>query len=168
MANPLADFRKNVETVIAEHRKSSAALLRQLKQLSPQELLQRGPKIWSKLSIAEYREVIEAIAPKVRIPIVRDDTVDPAPMPSAFRRWWRGRSALGHRLIKAHPDSGCCEFDGGEIIVIALVVPGGDGTEMLEFVEEALDEVALSIKPLVERRQVHPMGYACPLEIVER
>ncbi len=115
MANPLTDFRNNVEAVAAEHRRSSTALLRQLKQLSPQELLRRGPKLWSKLSIAEYHEVIQAIAPRVRIPIARDNAVEPAPMPNAFRRWWRARSALAQST---------CLTALFTIIVTAVVVAG--------------------------------------------
>ena len=34
-----------------------------------------------------------------------------------------------------------------------------DGAEMLEFVEEALDDIALAIEPFVERWQVDPVGH---------
>ncbi len=30
---------------------------------------------------------------------------------------------------------------------------------MLEFVEEAFDQIALAIEPFVEGRQVHPVGH---------
>jgi hypothetical protein len=53
---------------------------------------------------------------------------------------------LGHRLISAHPDSCGCEFDECEIVGGVLLVPGGDGSEVLELVEEALDEVPVAVQ----------------------
>lgn len=94
MAEPLAIFRKNVTIVMAEHRRASAKLLNQLKQLTPQELLRRGPDVWSKLSIDQYREVVAAVAPQVKIPTVHEDKIEPAPMAKKWRRWWRARSPL--------------------------------------------------------------------------
>jgi hypothetical protein len=38
------------------------------------------------------------------------------------------------------------ELDACEIIFWALVVSGGDGTKVFEFVEEALDEVSVAIR----------------------
>jgi len=57
---------------------------------------------------------------------------------------------LGHRLIRAHPNSEGGELDGGEEVVVAFVVSRGDGSEMLEFVEEAFDGVALFVDSPVE------------------
>ena len=39
------------------------------------------------------------------------------------------------------------------------VVSGGDGTEMLEFVEEPFDQITPAIEPFVEGRQVHPVRH---------
>ena len=43
-------------------------------------------------------------------------------------------------------DHGAGELDAGEEICGEFVIAGGDGTKVLEFVEEALDEVALAIE----------------------
>ncbi|MDI4232487.1 hypothetical protein OZ411_06625 [Bradyrhizobium sp. Arg237L] len=94
MADPLSIFRRNVANVMADHRKASAALLDRLKQLTPQELLRRGPDVWSKLTVDQYREVVAAIAPQVKIPAVREGKVEPHPVANRLRRWWRGRSCL--------------------------------------------------------------------------
>src|SRR3972149_3306702 len=67
---------------------------------------------------------------------------------------YRGIAALGHRLIKSHPDSGRGELDTGEIVVGAFVVARGDASEVFEFVKEALDEVAVAIKEGAEGRDV--------------
>jgi hypothetical protein len=42
-------------------------------------------------------------------------------------------------------------LDRSEEVVVALVVSGGDGPEVFEFVEKPLDYVALSVNPLAER-----------------
>ena len=65
---------------------------------------------------------------------------------------------LGHRLISSHPDSGGGEFDEGEVVGVVLFVAGGDGPEVLELVEEALDEVAVAIEEGAEGRDVGATG----------
>ena len=54
-------------------------------------------------------------------------------------------------------------MDGCEVVVVALVVSGCDGTKMLEFVEEPLDEVALSIETLVKARWLEPIASRSPI-----
>ncbi len=44
------------------------------------------------------------------------------------------------------PETGGCQGDGGEGVSDELVVARGDGAEVFEFVEEALDEVALAVE----------------------
>ena len=44
-----------------------------------------------------------------------------------------------------NPDTCCGQCDGCEEVSGELVVSGCDGTEVFEFVEEALDEVALAV-----------------------
>lgn len=44
------------------------------------------------------------------------------------------------------PDADGSELDGGEEVVVSLVVAGGDGAVLLEFAEGALDEIAGIIK----------------------
>lgn len=61
---------------------------------------------------------------------------------------------LGHRLINTKPDFDGCEFDQGKVVFGVLFEAGGDGSEVLEFVEEALDEIALAIEVGAEGRDV--------------
>src|SRR5829696_5373332 len=65
---------------------------------------------------------------------------------------------LGHRLISAHPDSCGCEFDECEVVGGVLLVPGRDGSEVLELVEEALDAVPRSVQEGAEGGFVEPAG----------
>ena len=62
--------------------------------------------------------------------------------------------ALGDRLIKPHPDSRRGEFDEGEVVGVVLFVARGDGPEVFELAEEALDEVAISVEEAAEGRDV--------------
>ena len=50
------------------------------------------------------------------------------------------------RVSSVEQDHGAGELDAGEEICGEFVIAGGDGTKVLEFVEEALDEVALAIE----------------------
>jgi len=53
--------------------------------------------------------------------------------------------------------------DGGEKISGQLVVTGGDSAKMLEFVQEARDEIALAIEGKVAERWLRltePAGHA--------
>lgn len=52
---------------------------------------------------------------------------------------------LGDRLIKAHPYSGSVEFYESEVVGVVLFVVRGDGPEVFELAEEALDEIAVSV-----------------------
>ena len=61
----------------------------------------------------------------------------------------------GHRLIMAQPDADGGELDEGEIVGGVLLVPGGDGAEVLELVEEALDEVPVAVQEGAEGGGVH-------------
>jgi hypothetical protein len=65
----------------------------------------------------------------------------------------RGR-ILGHRLIKAHPDSKGSEFDAGEEVIGRFVVARGYGAVVFDFVEEALDEISVSVKVGAEGRHI--------------
>ena len=51
---------------------------------------------------------------------------------------------LGHRLISSHPDSRSRQFDEGKVVRGVLLVAGRDGSEVLELVEKALDEVVVA------------------------
>ena len=57
---------------------------------------------------------------------------------------------LGRGLILPDPEPGRCECDGGEEVSGELVISGCDGPEVFESVEEALDEVALSVDLMVD------------------
>src|SRR5690606_28984620 len=86
----------------------------------------------------------------------------------AFRRRDRGiaqeegdltRSGLRHRLIRSQPYSDGSELDECEVVVGVFFVSRGDGAEVLEFVEEALDEVSVAIKKGTEGRRVEASGH---------
>ena len=46
----------------------------------------------------------------------------------------------------SQPDADRSELDGSEEVVVPFVVSGCDGSEVFEFVEEALDEVSVAIE----------------------
>ena len=48
------------------------------------------------------------------------------------------------------PESCCGESDGCEEVSCELVISCGDGAEMFEFVEEALDQIALAIEAEID------------------
>lgn len=50
-------------------------------------------------------------------------------------------------------------MDGGEEVVVAFVVSGGDGTEVFELVKEPFDEVAISVEKWAERGHALAIGH---------
>ena len=60
---------------------------------------------------------------------------------------------------KPEPYSDCGEFDEGEVVGVVLFIARRDGSEMLEFVEEAFDQVAEAIEIGAEGGDVHPAGH---------
>ncbi len=60
---------------------------------------------------------------------------------------------------KPHPDSCGGEFDDGEIVRVVLFKAGCDSSEMLDFAEEPLDVVAVSIEERAECRDVDPVRH---------
>ena len=64
-------------------------------------------------------------------------------------------ATLGYRLIKSHPDSGRGDFDESKIIGVVLFETCGDGTEVLELIEETLNEVAEAVEEGAERRDIN-------------
>src|SRR5690606_7615002 len=69
------------------------------------------------------------------------------------------RSGLRHRLIRSQPYSDGSELDECEVVGGVFFVSRGDGAEVLEFVEEALDEVSVAIKKGTEGRRVEASGH---------
>ena len=65
--------------------------------------------------------------------------------------WYVYFLELGCRLIKPEPQSDCGEFCEGQIGLGFSVVACGDVSELLEFVDAALDEIALFVFALAER-----------------
>src|ERR1700733_4316397 len=64
---------------------------------------------------------------------------------------------------KPEPYSDGSEFDDSEIVCVVLFVARRDGAEMLEFVEEAFDEISEAIEIGAEGGDVHPIGRGlCP------
>lgn len=49
--------------------------------------------------------------------------------------------------LRGAPDADTDEFDGGEVMLRALVVASGDASEVLETVEEAFYKIALPVEP---------------------
>jgi hypothetical protein len=47
--------------------------------------------------------------------------------------------------LRVAPDASADEFDRGEVVFRALVIAGCDASEAIDMVEEALDEIALSV-----------------------
>ena len=60
--------------------------------------------------------------------------------------------------LRGAPDAGADEFDGRQVVFGALIVACCDATEVLDAVEEALDEVALPVKPARERKALLAVG----------
>lgn len=61
------------------------------------------------------------------------------------------RRRLGRGLIIPDPDAGGGESNGGQEVSGEFVESGGDASEVLELVEEALDEVALPVEIAIDR-----------------
>jgi len=57
------------------------------------------------------------------------------------------------------PDTDRGEFDEGEVVGGVLLLSCGDGSVMLEFVEEGLDEVPVAVQEGAEGRQVPSVRY---------
>src|ERR1700712_4012277 len=68
-------------------------------------------------------------------------------------------AALGHRLIIPHQNSRCGELDDGEIVCVVLFESSGKGSKMLDPVEEALDEISVSVEEGAEGRDVDAVGH---------
>jgi hypothetical protein len=75
------EFRQNIEFVFSDDRKENAKLVSELKQLSPEELLKRGPATWRNISFESYREIVDVVAPSVRIA--------PDPQPRVKQSPWK-------------------------------------------------------------------------------
>src|SRR5208283_1563487 len=60
---------------------------------------------------------------------------------------------------KPHPDSRSGEFDDGEVIGVMFFEACGDGSVMLDLVEEPLDEVAIAVEKGAEGRDIDPSGH---------
>lgn len=60
--------------------------------------------------------------------------------------------------LRGAPDTSADEFDGGEIVLGALVVASCDASEVFDAVEEAFDEIALPIEPARECKALLAVG----------
>lgn len=94
MSRHLALFRKNVDTVIADDRKASDAMVLRLKKLTPAEFLCQGPGTWSRLSMSQYHDIVATIAPGLRLPAPNADPAQDATVFDTIHAWWRARSTL--------------------------------------------------------------------------
>lgn len=94
MTSLITLFRKNVDTVVEDDRKATDTLVQQLKRSTPQNLLRRGPEVWSHLTMSQYRDIVETIAPDVHLPIVNEERPEAVSMLEKIGDWWRERSTL--------------------------------------------------------------------------
>ena len=80
---------------------------------------------------------------------------------ATFYRWYDlyRDGGLGHRLISSQPNACGCQFDEGEEVGRVLFVARGDGSEVLELVEEALDVVPVSVQEGAESGNIHAVWH---------
>ena len=62
-------------------------------------------------------------------------------------------------MCSVEEDGGAGEVDGGEENLGELVVTRGDGSEMLELVEETLNEIAFAVEGEVARARGFSVGF---------
>ena len=62
-------------------------------------------------------------------------------------------------MSSVEEDGGASELNAGKENLGKLVVAGGDGPEMFELVEEALDEIAFAVEGEVARARGFPGGF---------
>jgi hypothetical protein len=60
------------------------------------------------------------------------------------------RLPLGHRLISSQPDAQGGELNACQESVIALAVSRGNSTEVIDFIEETLNQILISILVLLQ------------------
>ena len=63
------ELRTAIDRIVSESGMETARLVEELKRLTPQELLRRGPETWEKVSFKAYCEVVKAVAPEVHIKV---------------------------------------------------------------------------------------------------
>ena len=63
-------------------------------------------------------------------------------------------------MSSVEEDGGASELNAGKENLGKLVVAGGDGPEMFELVEEALDEIAFAVEGEVARARCFSVGFA--------
>jgi hypothetical protein len=90
MIDPRALFRRNVTKVAADARQASADLVRRLKRMPPGEFLKQPASVFDHLTPAQYREIVGAIAPGVKL--VQPAIENPAAEKPTLLEWWRERS----------------------------------------------------------------------------
>lgn len=54
-------------------------------------------------------------------------------------------------------------MDGGEVVVVSLIISGGDSSEVFEFVKEAFDEVAMFVEEAAEHRFDHTLRHGADI-----
>ena len=91
-------FHEHVAKVEDDGRRASEALVRRLKGLTPAQFLRESPKIFDKLSLAQYREIVAAIAPDVVIPLPEEEPVEKPGFFERLAQFWRARTTWTQSL----------------------------------------------------------------------
>lgn len=94
MIDPRTLFRRNVARLGDEERAASASLVARLKRLTPVELLRQPRRVFADLSIAQYREIIAAVAPEIAATLPPDEEVEVPSLLDRWRAFWARRSAF--------------------------------------------------------------------------
>lgn len=94
MAERRTEFRENVEDVKEDADKDSQRLVLRLKQMTPAEFLRLPSKTFASLTAKQYREIVAAIAPDVKIPKLPRSARYSPETSKTLRDWWRRRSIL--------------------------------------------------------------------------
>jgi hypothetical protein len=94
MADRRAAFRGNVAKVEADDRRASDVLMRRLKSLTPSQFLREPPRIFDKISVRQYKEVVATIAPEVQIPEPAQVAVDSLGFFEWLAEFWKTSGAL--------------------------------------------------------------------------
>jgi hypothetical protein len=94
MPDRRATFCGHVSKVEDDDRRASDALMRRLKSLTPTHFLREPPRIFDKISVRQYKEIVATIAPEVQIPEPAQVARDSPSFFEWFAEFWKARSAL--------------------------------------------------------------------------
>lgn len=91
MPDARRDFQRNVAKIKADGRVASVNLVRRLKGMSAKELLNQPWTVLDQLSLEQYREVVGAIAPDVKLQVPKIEKLQSEEL--TWSEWWCEQSA---------------------------------------------------------------------------